>query len=284
MSLIGIGALIDQSWEHYRTHYKTLLKVSAWLLLVTAINVVAIMLYPIDVATIDGISTSQMVGFVLLILNNTVVAVIVGTWLINMLIGTIKAQSQGGKVQLKALNKQSWRLFFPQILVRIELLVVYGVAMLLPLLLFWFVTNIATTFLPTALVFILLFASLLLFLPPIALAAYLAFTSFALVEDGHKSTRALKESVARVKGRFWPVAFRLLIPKLLYFGIFFLVQFLLVIVIRILMLSVLQADNVLSAVRVEWIALMGSYSILFVFLNPMLMITDHILYNNLKKS
>lgn len=282
--LIGIGALIDRSWDHYRAHYKTLLKISVWLLLVAVINIVAILLYPIDATAATDTSVWEKIGIALLVLNNTVVAIVIGTWMINALIGAIKAQTGNVKLNLQKLNQASWKLFFPQILVRVYLLLVYIAAFLLPMLLFWFVTNVGSTFLPTSVLFLLLFVALLLFLPPVALMVYLAFSVFALVEDNMRGWAAIKESLARTKNRFWPVAFRLLLPKLLYFGIFFLLQFLLVIVIRIIAFGIFQSGDVLSAIRVEWIALTVSYAVLFVFLNPMLLITDHILYNNLKKS
>ncbi|HBU28084.1 TPA: hypothetical protein DEB00_03145 [Candidatus Uhrbacteria bacterium] len=282
--LIGIGALIDSAWEHYRAHHKFLLKISAWLLVVSIINVIAILLYPIDAVATTQTTLSEKIGIILLFVNNTIVATVIGTWTINALIRAIQSQESNVKLTFKKLNKAAWGLFVPQLLVRLYYLLLVVGAFLLPLLLFWFLTNIGVGFLPSLILFSLLFVSLLLFLPPIALMIYLAFAGFALVEDGKRGMAAVRASMELVKKRFWAVALRLLIPKLLYFGVFFLLQFLLIIVIRIIAYSVLQGTDVLSAMRVEWIALTLSYSVLFVFLNPMLLITDHLLYSHLKKA
>ncbi|PIR47625.1 hypothetical protein COV06_02315 [Candidatus Uhrbacteria bacterium CG10_big_fil_rev_8_21_14_0_10_50_16] len=282
--LIGIGALIDNAWEHYRTHYKSLLKISVWLLVISVINVVAILLYPIDITAATATTFSEKIGIILLLINNLVFAVIVGTWMLNALIKAIHTQSTGTKLSYKKLNAGSWKLFLPQLFVRFLCLLFIVVSLLLPVLLFWFLTNVGVTFLPSLVLFPLLFAALLLLLPPVALVIYLAFSVFAVVEDGAHGLAALRASIVVVKKRFWPVALRMLIPKLLYFGVFFLLQYFLMIIIRVIGYSVLQGTDVLSAARVEWIALTLSYSVLFVFLNPILLITDHLLFSHLKKS
>ena len=258
-NLIGIGALIDQSWEQYRTHYKQLFKISAWVLLVAAINIVAILMYPLDASSIDGTTVWEKIGIVLFLLNNTVVALVVGTWMINALIGLIHDQHSSGKRSMKALSQASWKLVWPHIVLRL-----------------------ASSFLPSALVFLLLFASLLLFLPPLALFIYLSFAVFGLVVDGHKGWSAIRTSISLVRERFWPVALRLLIPKLLYFGLFFLAQFLAVIILQVLTAGLIQGADLVWAGRLEWISLMLTYSVLFVFLNPMLFVTDHLIYQQLK--
>ena len=281
-NLIGIGALIDQSWEQYRTHYKQLFKISAWVLLVAAINIVAILMYPLDASSIDGTTVWEKIGIVLFLLNNTVVALVVGTWMINALIGLIHDQHSSGKRSMKALSQASWKLVWPHIVLRLELFLVYAGSLLLPLLLIWFFSNVASSFLPSALVFLLLFASLLLFLPPLALFIYLSFAVFGLVVDGHKGWSAIRTSISLVRERFWPVALRLLIPKLLYFGLFFLAQFLAVIILQVLTAGLIQGADLVWAGRLEWISLMLTYSVLFVFLNPMLFVTDHLIYQQLK--
>lgn len=283
MKLIGIGALIDASWDHYRTHHKTLLKFSAWLLALACLNVIAILLYPIDAQVTTQVSVSEKGGIILLLVNNLVFALILGTWMVNALITAIHAQTGGTKTSIQKISLQAWKLVLPQLFVRLLQVGLYAGALALPFLLFWFITNVGTSFLPASLLFFLLFVALLLLLPAGALAIYLGFPAFALAEDGLHGLEAIRESVARVRGRFWSVTARLCIPKLLYFGIFFLLQFLLVVLIRIIGYSLFQESSPVASIRIEWIALTLSYAALFVFLNPMLLISDSILYNSLKK-
>ncbi len=281
--LIGIGALIDRSWDHYRAHLPMLLKITAWMLIVAAINVVAILLYPLRTGEIGVLTGAEQFGEILLLLNNTVVAIVIGTWVVNALIEAIRTQMNGERATLPAITKTAKRLFWPQLWVRIMVSIVYVVALLAPFGVFWLATNVGSAALPSWLLFFLLFLSLLLFLIPIALAVILAFPSFAVVIDGKRGWAAIKESAARVRGRFWAVTARLLIPKLLYFGLFFVAQFLLVLLIRVIAFGLLSSEDSLMAVRVEWLALATSYAVLFIFLNPILFITDTLVYLGLKK-
>ena len=284
MKLIGIGALIDSAWEQYRKQFSTLIKISAWTLLITAINIVVILLYPIDAAEMTrDLTGGEIFGIILMFVNNIVFAAIVGIWVVNALITAAHKYTEGASVNMKVISKSAWKLFFPVLWVRILLIVAYVVAAAIPVLLFWLVTMVLAGWLPTFLMFLLLFISLLLVLPAIALVIYLAFAIFAAVMDGKRGTAALRYSASLLKNRFWPVLARLLVPKLLYFGVFFLAQFLLVIIVGVVMYGIFQDTTAVAAARIEWIALYVSYAVLFILLNPMLLVTDHIIYNNLKK-
>ncbi|HJN84885.1 MAG TPA: hypothetical protein QF873_01025, partial [Patescibacteria group bacterium] len=123
--------------------------------------------------------------------------------------------------------------------------------------------------------------ALILFLAPLAILVYLAFAVFALVVSGHQGAAALKESIRLVKGRFWPVIIRLFIPKLLYFGLFFLAQVLLVMILEVAVFGLLGGADELLIQRVNWLILPTSYTVLFIFINPLLLITDHKIYRDL---
>ena len=281
--LIGIGALIDRAWEHYRTLLPALLKVTVWMLVVAAINVVAILLYPVREGAILSLTGSERAGEIILLVNNTLIALVIGTWVVNALIETIRVQISGERVSLLQVTKTAKKLFWHQLLVRVQVALLYTIAFLAPLGVFWFATNVLSEVLPVGLLSFVLFLALLLFLIPIALLVYLAFSSFAVVVDGKRGWAAITESISRVRERFWAAAGRLLIPKLLYFGVFFLAQFLLVLLIRVIAFGLVPESDPVTAVRVEWVALATSYAVLFVFLNPLLFITDYLVYLGLKK-
>ncbi|MBT6254458.1 hypothetical protein HOI83_04490 [Candidatus Uhrbacteria bacterium] len=280
--LLGIGALIDQSWDQYRKHFPMLIKISAWALVVTAVNVIAISMYPINASELTrSLNGWEITGLLLFVLNNTILAIVVGVWIVNALITAIHNFDHGKKIKMVQIHKVGWKLFWPQVLVRIYLALVFGLTFAIPMFAFWLVTNIASTFLPSGILFLLLFAALILFLAPLAVLVYLAFAVFALVVSGHQGTKALKESIRLVKGRFWPVVMRLFIPKLLYFGIFFLAQVLLVMILEVAVFGLLGGADELLVQRVNWLILPTSYTVLFIFINPLLLITDHKIYRDL---
>ncbi|NQV12474.1 hypothetical protein HQ524_03845 [Candidatus Uhrbacteria bacterium] len=280
--LIGIGALIDQSWEQYRNHFGTLIKLSLWTLVVTAINVIAIGLYPVNATELTrNLSGWEISGIILFVLNNTVFALIIGIWVVNALITAIHNQDLGKKIKMVQLHQVGWKLFWPQFIVRIYLGVIFLITVAIPLVAFWFITNVLSTFLPTLVILLLLFAAMILFVAPLSIMIYLAFAIFALVVSGHQGMDALKESARIVKGRFWSIFIRLGIPKLLYFGIFFLAQFLLTIVLEVIVFGLLGGADAITIQRANWLILPTTYTLLFVFMNPLLLITDHKIYKDL---
>lgn len=280
--LMGIGQLIDQSWEHYRRNFKVLVQISAWTLLVTAVNVIAIALYPINASELTrGLTGWEMTGLILFVLNNTVFALVVGVWVVNCLISAIHNQDLGRKITMVQIHKVGWKLFWPQLLIRIYLVVILAVTVAIPLITFWLITNVLSAYLPTLVLLLILFAAMVLFLVPLSAMLYLAFAIFSLVVSGHQGIDALKDSARLIKGRFWSVVTRLFIPKMLYFGIFFLAQFLLTIVLEVVVFMLLGGTDSLLADRANWLILPVSYTILFVFINPILLITDHKIYKEL---
>ncbi len=282
-NLLGIGALIDRAWEQYRKNFKVLIKISAWMLIITAINIIAMGFYPVNAAELTrSLNGWEIFGMVLFLLNNTVFAFVIGIWVVNALITAIHTQADGGKITMADLHKKGWSLFLPQLVVRILLALIFAASVAVPLILFWVISNFAISFLPTIVFFLLLFAVLILFLPPLMLLVYLAFSVFALVDDGFKGIDAIKESARLVKGRFWAVFARLAIPKLLYFGVFFIAQFLLAIVLQVIVFGIIGDVDSLAFMRANLLILPTSYTILFVLINPILLITDHEIYQDLK--
>jgi hypothetical protein len=60
----------------------------------------------------------------------------------------------------------------------------------------------------------------------------LAFSSYALLIENHRGLSALQRSSRLVRGRFWAVLVRFLLPKMLFFFVLFALQGLLLFVLQ----------------------------------------------------
>ena len=277
--LTSIGALIDSAWDHYRKHFITLIKINAWVLLVIALNIVALFFYPLNAQELTrSLTRLEIFGVVLFVLSNLVVAVVINIWIMNALIGAVHNQLENKRVQMNTLTKRAWQQFGPMLLLIVELGLIYGVSLLIPLGVYWFLTTVVASVLPIGALLALLFLGLLLFIPPFALMVYLSFARFSLVSGGLRGAAAIKESANLVRGRFWPVLWRLAIPKIIYFIVLALAQFLLLTVFSVLTIGSGQEQTALGL-----IATPTTWYLLLIFINPLLIVTDQLIYRDLKR-
>jgi hypothetical protein len=116
MKLISVGQLIDQTWEHYREHWKELISLSAWMLIPTIIAMLATAFYPSASTMLmaANFSTLEYTAVVVWFLNNTLLLPIAGLLVFIMTIKMIAAQREKTKTSLNSLIKNSAKLFFRQ--------------------------------------------------------------------------------------------------------------------------------------------------------------------------
>lgn len=283
MPLIGIGALIDTAWEDYRKHFANNIRVTAWLGIFVLLHIIAISFYPIGAEAIDrALTGSEWFGIGLFIINTLVILPVISLWMVNALIARIDADVRGKSLSMHKLASQAWRLFLPQLWVRILVGLAFVAAFAIPFALLSLVSQVLSGTLPFFISLLLMFIGLLLFLIPLVLMVYLAFVFFALVLDNKRGADALKESIARVKQAVWGVAWRLIVPKLLYFGILLAVQYVLLMILGMLVGAMASGGDTLLAVRMDWIFQPILYVILTIFVYPIVFITDYRIYRSLK--
>ncbi|OGL89228.1 hypothetical protein A3I45_01350 [Candidatus Uhrbacteria bacterium RIFCSPLOWO2_02_FULL_53_10] len=282
MSLIGIGALIDLSWEHYRKHFANNIRITAWLGVFIILHIIAASFYPIGAQELDrSLTGSEWFGIALFLINTIIVLPIVSIWMVNALIRRIDVDVRGKSMTMHKLATEAWQLFFPQLWVRILTALAFGIAFAIPLMLLSVSSQFLSQVLPFGVSMLLMFIGLLLFLVPIVLMIYLAFVYFAFVLNKARGLNALKASVACVRGHFWPITWRLVLPKLLYFGILLAVQYVLLMLLGVFVGAAASDGNTLLAVRIDWIVQPMIYMILIIFAYPMLFITDYHIYRSL---
>lgn len=280
--LMNIGSLIDTSWEHYREHFGDLLRISAWTTIFLLIHVIAVSFYPLGLEGSERLLTgSETFGFILFLVNSLVVGPVIGLWVVTALILAIDKQASGKAVKMHVLSLEAWKLFLPHLWVRIVLAVLYGLSMIAPVAVLWAISRYVSTILPYMLTMLLMFASLLLFLIPLMLLVHWAFAQFNVVLANERGITAVNNSWKMTKGRFFEVASRLIIPKVLYFIVLLLVQMFLLLVVRVIMFTFAGDDGQIAA-RVEWIVLSASYIIPLIFINPLIFVTDYLIFKGLK--
>lgn len=282
MPLIGIGALIDTAWEDYRKHFANNIRVTAWLAVFVLLHVIAISFYPIGAEELDRVLTgSEWFGIGLFLVNTLVILPVISVWMVNALIARIDADTSGKALSMHKLATEAWRLFLPQLWVRILVGIVFVAAFAIPLALLSLTSQVLSNALPFSASLLLMFVGLLLFLIPLVLMIFLAFVFFALVLNKKRGAAALKESVARVKPALWAVAWRLIVPKLLYFGVLLLVQYVLLMILGMLVGAVASNGDALLAVRMDWMLQPILYVLLLILVNPIVFITDYHIYRSL---
>ncbi len=281
MAQIGIGALIDTAWEDYRKHFANNIRITAWLGVFVLLHIIAISFYPIGAEEIDrALSGSEWFGVGLFLINTLIILPIISIWMVNALIARIDADARGKALSMHKLATESWRLFLPQLWVRILVGVAFVVAFAIPFALLWLTSQVLSGTLPFLVSLLFMFVALLLFLIPLVLMVYLAFVFFALVLDKKHGVLALKESMARVKQGVWGVAWRLIVPKLLYFGVLLVVQYVLLMILGMLVSAMASGGDALLAVRLDWILQPTLYVLLTILVYPIVFITDYRIYRS----
>jgi len=182
--LISVGSLITQSWHQFVRNWNQTLHISFWFMLAPIILFLFALLG--HGASSDPISALL---FQLVVLLNSVLMI----WTIIRLLICILA-SDAGKSPDPDESRKAWSLFFPLIWISI-------------------LTGLAV-----------LGGMILLILPGIWLGVSFMFARLFLIEDNVRGVQSLSASRALVKGRWWPVFWRTVIPGILFFLVFFILM------------------------------------------------------------
>lgn len=286
--LISIGGLIDKSWDHYRANFADLLNLSAWILVVSVIDIIALALFP-KASTLLNTSASltgaETLGVILTFVNSAVITPIVSIWILIALSLLINAQLTGkSKGQVKEAARAGLKLFWPAtyILVLVFLVLVGAV-----------LSGIAPAFIASAIfglvnagaLFIL--SSLLLFIGVIVAiilsvkwGVEYVLSPYALFLENKRGPEALKRSKQLIQGRFFDAFIRMLIPKLV-FALVGIIALAILVYLANILTGATAGLNLDLQLRLGTIINSIFPALIAVFINPLLVIVDVILYQNL---
>jgi len=285
-NLITVGQIIDQAWDHYRKHFVEIISVAAWLLILGALYTIAFAFYPstTDILTSQSFTGLQTFGIVLASLTSFILAPIMGIWLFSAIVKMIDKQAKAEKIDLKKHAKGSFKIFWPLVLINIlfTLLIASPILLFLPGVILGIVGGMMTNG-------ILTFIGVLLFVIGLIAAVIIMtlwsiryfFVGYALVIDNQRGKSAFKESHSITKGRFWAILWRLLVPKILYFLILALAQYLIVTIVFVV-ISALMGNNIDLAERIYSILQTLVGVSLAILINPMVLIADYLIYQSVK--
>lgn len=285
--LVSLGQLIDRSWELYRRHWADFLSVSGLLLTVALLNVVALSLYPFASQLFSSapLTASQAVGVVLFWAANSLLAPALGLYTLLAMARIANARLAGKALGAKESLRDSRKLFWPAVLVSLLVALYFAAALLVgmvPALLSYLLALAITHPLVSLLGALLSLAGVLAAGALTARwAVDFAFALYALACDGARGREALRASREAVRGRFWGVLLRLVVPSLVFIAVGVLFAVVLSVVAG---LAVSAAAGLNLDVYLRLVSITDSVfpALAAVLINPLVVIATVILYRDLK--
>jgi hypothetical protein len=287
--LISIGEIIDSSWELYRERFLTYLNIAGWLILVMIFQVVALLFYPSTTTLATGASLSGWENFGVLLygFSSLILAPILGLWIFIALSKAAYLQIKRRSVDTKKLLKESWKWFFPSVLVTIlvGLIIVGGILLgvvppiLIGVLAAWF-DSAALLTASNILLVIGIFVALILTL---RWSVHYVFAPYEVALEDTRGRKALTASHKITEGRFWSVLLRIMLPKLLFLIVGALIMW-------ICSYLAAMVINTVAGLNTDLLARLSTYvdtiipALIAILLNPLLVLADVILFKNLRDS
>lgn len=291
--IITLGLLIDKTVEHYHKHFKELVGITLWLIVGASPFLFSGYIAP------AGVDTTTPTNEILMYLGINVVGLITTTlaslWIAACLMLTIDARAKGNTPNHVVLGKQAWK-FAPSLFVfstLFAIIMVLGATILFVPGIIALMANQADGATGAALGLggvLLLFAGAVASLYfVIRYSIELAFTQFAIVlqqpaKFSFKSMwAAVQSSRESVRGSWWAVAIRLLVPNaiisLIVISITMGVNFAMTVIFTFAAAS-------LSALAIKFIAILLTVSVFVVnaLVMPLYSLATYYLYDSVKRS
>lgn len=285
---ISVGEIIDKSWHYYKNHFGELMSVSGWLLVAAVVNVIALAFYPSASVVLSerAYTTPETIGVFMLIISNFVVTPLIGIWVTATLVRLIDAIISGRETTLKKVVQEGKKYFWPFLLVSIlfSLVIFATLLFLTPGFLFIWAGSTLTGATSVAMIgtFLLIIGTVVASVLAVLWGIRFFFYTFTLLVDNHRGRDSLKESNRLVKGNFWDVVVRLVIPKLLFFIVFAFGLFVAITIANVVV-SGAAGLNIDLQVRLNTIVTGVLVLIQAVLINPIILIADYLIYKDLKK-
>lgn len=188
--MLGAWELTITVWQWYLKNFKSLLKVSLWLLVSLPF------MLPASVQSLAGLtSTGDVLSktpehfevFLFFIMMGTIVSVVTAAFVRPALIATVFAQAHDKKMDWKKAFGHARKVIWHYALVMVMVAAAVGLG----------------------------FAAF--FIPGIIIGTYLILAETVTVLEGEKHLDALKRSYHLVQGRFWAVLWRFMLPTFIFY-------------------------------------------------------------------
>ena len=285
-SLISVGELIDQSWNKYRANMPFFLQLSGWLVLVALLNAIALLLYPNAgaIAYHTKFTASEITGVVLYAFSNLLLSPLLGFWVFVSLALGAKSVLRGERVSIANIMQETKKrylsTFAVTILVGLTILlaqiITLGPSVILGTVGF-FMQNVWILGIANGLLIIGLIASLIL---TTRWTLYYMLAPYAAILDHAKNKQALKKSREITEGKFWSVLMRILLPKCVFLLFGILLAMLLSLILNIFLIGS-TGLNLDVQIRITELINTVLPSLVLIFLNPLIFLSDVLLYQNL---
>jgi hypothetical protein len=292
-NIITLGLLIDKTVEHYHKHFKELVGITLWLIVGASPFLFSGYIAP------AGVDSTTPMNEIIVYLGINVLGLITTTlsslWIAACLMLTINARAKGNTPNHEALGKQAWK-FTPGLFVfgvLFAIVMVLGATVLFIPGIIALMANQADGAAGAALGIggvLLLFAGAIASLYfVIRYSVELAFAQYAIVlEQPTKFSlknmwSAVQSSRASVRGAWWAVAIRLLVPNaiisLIVISVTMGVNFAMTIIFTFAAAS-------LSALAIKFIAILLTMSIFIVnaLVMPLYSLATYYLYDSVKRT
>lgn len=291
--LISLGAMIDHTIDHYRHHFKELIGISLWMIVASAPFLLAKYIAPlgVDVAT----PMNETIAYAAMNSIGFITTVLASFWVSVCLVLTIRARANGNTPDHATLGKQSWKMI-PGLLI-VSLIITVGIVLacalaLAPGLLLTML-NPATGALGDAvgilggILLIVGIVAALYFTVRVSIELSLSQYIYILETEGNRLSpsaikHALVQSRAYVRGKWWSVFLRLVIPSVLVALLVFAVTFVMNIGITVLMIFAAASFSAL-AVKLSAIFLTLNAFVINALAVPLYSLVGYYLYDSIAK-
>ena len=287
--LISIGEIIDRSINIYQKHFANLISISSWMLIVVILNIIALGLYPSAGKMIasEVLTSTESAGVIIYALTNFIISPIIAIFILVMLVRALKMVLAGKTIDTSKVMHETKTRIIPTILISIMVFFVilfasvisFSPAAILAMVSLW----TQSTFLVTAtniLLIIGVFAALILTIKW-SVRFYLA--PYITASDDIKGKKSLIYSQKITDKKFWGVLLRLVLPKIVFLMIGVLIILFFGFIMSIVA-STISGLNLNLELRIITLSDTIVPILASIFVQPLIIITDMILLNNLKGS
>lgn len=225
-NLITLGSLIDRTVEHYRTHFKELIGISLWLVVAAMPFLFAGYLAPFGVDQYTP--ANEVITYLIISFIGLITITLARLWTSVCLIFTIDGRAKGATPDHVALGKKSWKYILSFFVLSTGIALALSIAaglFLVPGIAIMMLNHLPGTAgaaLGVVGVLLLFAGTLVAVYTLVKYSVELAFAQYFLLLDTESSRFSFKTlraaivaSRSAVKGQWWAVALRLIVPSLI---------------------------------------------------------------------
>ncbi|MBT5808467.1 hypothetical protein HOI18_04315 [Candidatus Uhrbacteria bacterium] len=285
--LISVGQLIDESFNVYKTRITELLGVSGWILVTAILYVIALAFYPSSSALTlrSDLTGGEMFGIGLYALTAYLIAPILTFWIYTSLTRMVKTHLSRKRPDHKMALKEGKEVLIPAAITTFMVLLMLLLAIVIGFAPPAIIAGIGAWLNVSGLVLI---GNLLLVLG-IFVALYLSFqwmvyyffAPIITILEKTPSKKALEASRKLVRGKFWQALIRIVVPKLVFiaFGLFVMV---IVGYIGNVLVDASAGISLDLQLRIATMTDAVLPTLIVIFINPLIIISDVLLYQSIK--